>query len=334
MEPQRVGVIGAGLIWLRVHKPILDTLTDSFRPVAFCDLNEQRRAELAREFPDATVSDEVDSLLANPSVETVLVLTPLPLNAPTARAALEAGKHVIMEKPIARSVAEGRELLAVAERAGKRLIVTEQMAYRQAEATLAELVASGAIGELVLWERVQHVEGDTGPGPLRYENTPWRKQADFPLGTLFDGGIHTIAGLTKTFGAPASVFASGKQLRAEYGDYDHVVMTFHYANGTSGVLSHSSYLPPLQNHFHVYGTQGVITVERDSLRVEQSGGPARTIELTAEQNYISMWQAIAQAYQSQQAPFYTPEKALQDVAILEAVSESIRVGQSVRVTAT
>lgn len=331
MNPIRLGVIGAGLIWIRVHKPILNTMKDMFEPVAFCDSDEQRRAEVALEFPDTTVTNDYESLLAIPDVETVLVLTPIALNAPTARAVLAAGKDVIMEKPVARAVAEGQELLAAARQAGKRLVVTEQAAYRQAEDTLRELIASGAIGELVLWERVQHLEGDSSPGPLRYENTAWRKQADYPLGTLFDGGIHTIAGLTKTFGVPQAMVATGTQLRPEYGAYDHVAMTFQYANGTTGMLSYSSYMPPLHNHFHVYGTAGVIVIEDNSIRVETRDEPARTIDLPSEQSYVSMWHAIAQAYQEERAPFYTPEKALQDVAILEAVDQSIAAGERVQI---
>src|SRR5690349_11837793 len=205
MPPTRLGVIGAGLIWLRAHRPILETMGDAFAPVAFCEASEERRAALAQEFPDARVLSDYHDLLALPEVEAVLVLTPIALNAPVARDALRAGKHVIMEKPIARSVAEGRELIAAAREAGQLLCVTEQLAYRQAEDALADVIASGEIGELVLWDRVVHLEADTAAGPLRYESTPWRKQADFPLGTMFDGGIHVVAGLSKVFGAPESV---------------------------------------------------------------------------------------------------------------------------------
>lgn len=331
MPPTRLGVIGAGLIWLRTHKPILQTMADTFEPVAFCDVSAERRAAVAHEFPAARVLSDHHELLALPDVEAVLVLTPIALNAPVARAALAAGKHVIMEKPIARSVAEGRALIAAARAAGRLLYVTEQVAYRQAEDRLAELIAGGAIGELVLWERVEHLEGDTAPGPLRYENTPWRKQADFPLGTMFDGGIHLIAGISKVFGVPARVAATGRQLRPEYGEYDQVSALFEYEQGFSGLLSHSSFLPPGHNHFFIYGSSGTIAVERERLTLEQHGQPARVIELEKENSYASMWRALAQAFAERREPFYTPEKALNDVATLEAVSQAIKTGGRVNV---
>ena len=133
MKPIKLGVIGLGLIWLRTHKAILATLPEVFAPVAFCDVSEQRRAETAREFPDATLLPDYQSLLKLPEIDAVLVLTPIGLNTTMARAALEAGKMVIMEKPIARSVAEGQQLIALARQTGRRLFVTEQLAYRAAD---------------------------------------------------------------------------------------------------------------------------------------------------------------------------------------------------------
>jgi scyllo-inositol 2-dehydrogenase (NADP+) len=326
MQPIRLGVIGAGLIWIRTHQPILETLKDTFVPVAFCDVSEQRRAALKDAYPDAPVFDDDRKLLALPDVDAVLVLTPIALNAPTAEAALRAGKHVIMEKPIARSVAEGRALVDLARQAGRMLCVTEQMAYRRAEAMLAEIIDAGEIGDLVLWDRVMHLEADTAPGPMQYASTAWRKQADFPLGTMFDGGIHLIAGLSKVFGIPETVAATGRKLRPEYGEYDQIAALFQYANGVTGMLSHSSYLPPVQNHFDIYGTAGAIVVERDQLVIKKTGQPDRVVELPQENAYVSMWQALRQAMREQRDPFYTPERALRDVAILEAVDRAIKTG--------
>src|SRR5690606_25884666 len=110
MLPVRLGVIGAGLIWIRRHQATLATLQDVFRPVAFADPSEERRGQAAEQYPDAAMVSDYQDLLALPDVEAVLVLTPIALNAQVALAALQAGKDVIMEKPIARSAAEGAQL--------------------------------------------------------------------------------------------------------------------------------------------------------------------------------------------------------------------------------
>lgn len=328
MAPIRVGVIGLGLIWIREHQPVLATLQDTFTPVAFCDTNAERRAAAAQTFPGAPIFAEYERLLQLPEVEAVLVLTPIAFNAPVALAALQAGKDVLMEKPIARSVAEGQALVAAARQAGRRLFVLEQLAYRQADDLVAAQLAAGSIGDLVLWNRVQHFDADPAQGALRYDTTPWRKQPDYPLGPLFDGGIHLIASLSKIFGLPATVAATGRQLRPEYGEYDQVAMLFHYANGAVGMLSHSNYLPPMQNLFHLHGTTGVISVESTRLAVEKSGQPTQIIELPAENARLQMWQALAAAWTSGHEPYYCAERALADVAILETVDRSIKTGQS------
>jgi predicted dehydrogenase len=333
MSPIRLGVIGAGLIWTRTHEAILATMADVLVPVAFCDVSPERRAAVAQRYPGAGVLSDYRDLLGLPEVEAVLVLTPLALNAPVARAALLAGKDVLMEKPVARSVAEGRELVAAARGAGRWLGVLEQVAYRRADDILRETLAAGLIGDLVLWERVMHLEGDTAAGPLRYENTAWRKQADFPLGTLFDGGIHLIAGLATVFGAPQSVVATGRKLRPEYGAYDHVAALFQYAGGVAGMLSHSSYLPPGHNHYHIYGVGGTVTVEHDRLVIAPHGGPQQLVELPQEDSHDSMWRSLGQALSERRDPSYAPEHALRDVATLEAIDQAIQTDRRATVSA-
>ncbi|MCX6050663.1 MAG: Gfo/Idh/MocA family oxidoreductase [Chloroflexi bacterium] len=333
MKPVRLGIIGLGLIWIREHRAVLATLKDFFEPVAFCDTSAVRRAEVAQDFPAATVVSDYQSLLELPEVEAVLVLTPIALNTPVALAALHAGKDVIMEKPIARSVAEGQTLVETARRLQRRLFVTEQLAYRHAEEQLAELIANGEIGELILWNRVQHFDADPAQGALRYDNTDWRKKADFPLGTLFDGGIHLIASLSKLFGTPETVFATGRQLRPDYGAYDHVAMLFQYANRSVGQLSYASCLPAVENHFHIHGTAGALVVEPDRLLIEKPNRPPQIISLPAENARAQMWQALAQAWQAGHDPYYTPERALQDVAILETVDRAIKTNQQLPVAA-
>jgi len=333
MQPVRLGVIGAGLIWLRRHQPTLASLQDAFIPVAFADPSEQRRNQAAEAFPQATIVTTYQELLALPNVDAVLILTPIVLNAPVATAALQAGKDVIMEKPIARSVAEAAQLLATAKKLGRRLFVLEQMGYRHAEETLAQIIASGEIGDVVMWERVEHIEGDRETGPLSYASTPWRKEANFPLGTLFDGGIHVIASLTKVYGRPERVWATGKKLRQEYGEFDHVAMIFHYANGSTGFLSHSSYLPSDQNHYIVYGSSATVVVEPSRFLLQKAGQGAREIEIPAEDTNVTMWNALADAFHKGITPYYTGSKAMQDVLILEKVDQAIHQNHVMQLTA-
>jgi scyllo-inositol 2-dehydrogenase (NADP+) len=330
MAKKKVGVIGVGLIWQKVHQPILQKMQDEFELVAFCDASAERRSEIAEQYPGCPVFADYNELLALDAVEVVLSLMPIPLTPVVVKAALEAGKDVVTEKPLARSVEEGRLLIETMERTGGKLFVAEQLAYREGNRVLRELLEGGEIGQVVMWQRVAHHREEPRDG--NYATTPWRQRPDYPLGPLFDGGIHVIADLDRVFGPPQSVDAHGQQLRAEFGDYDHVAMLFHYESGLVGQLSFGSYLPSLKRHFTIYGTEGCIVVEHNivagsgQLHIEREDGAPRTVDLPEESHYAHMWRAFADAFASGETPYYTPQKALLDVALLAGVERSIKSG--------
>src|SRR5438445_11158246 len=117
----RVGVIGCGLIAQVMHLNYLRELSDRFEATAVCDLSAEVRAACAREYGAAEQYESWQELLTQP-LDAVLVLTS-GSHAPIAVAAAQAGLHVLVEKPMCYSVAEGREMLAAAERAGVVLMV-------------------------------------------------------------------------------------------------------------------------------------------------------------------------------------------------------------------
>jgi hypothetical protein len=100
-------------------------------------------------------------------------------------------------------------------------------------------------------------------------------------------------------------------------------MLFRYANGSTGMLSHSSRLAPDRNHFTVYGSSGTIAVEWNRLTVLKHGQEARVVELPEDDANVTMWRALADAFHTGTTPFYTAERALQDVMILEKVDQAI-----------
>ena len=141
----------------------------------------------------------------------MVVLTPIPLNAPVALAALRAGKSVFLEKPMARTLAEGQEIVRTARETGRQVLILEQSGYRNQATLLREVLRTGEIGDLVLVERVAHSRYDAGRHSVRgYGATAWRIHPAFPLGTLFDGGHHLMADLSSVFGIP-QVTAHGRK---------------------------------------------------------------------------------------------------------------------------
>jgi predicted dehydrogenase len=113
-----------------------------------CDASEPLREEFARRHPNARLTGEFDELLAADDVEAVVIATPVPTHFPLARAALEAGKHVFVEKPPAMLVAEMEELIGLAEARGLVLMPGHLLLYHPGVQKLKELVDTGELGDV------------------------------------------------------------------------------------------------------------------------------------------------------------------------------------------
>ena len=330
MEPLRLGVIGPGLIWSRSHEPALKRLGDTFQIAAFCASSERRREEIAQAYPGAPFETDYHAFVRRADLDGVIVLTPIPLNAPVALEALRAGKHVFLEKPMARTLEEGEALLQQAERSGQRLVVLEQDGYRQSWRRVRELLHAPELGQPVCYEFATNSRLGVD-GPKRgFASTAWRQQAEFPLGTLFDGGHHQMAMLGAIFGKATTVYASGVSLGSGYGAYDQVLMHLAHASGLRGVISYSTHLRG-NSYFYVRGTGGMLTIERERVIITTSAGEARAVELPTEAAHDVMWDAIAQAVQANVAADYSPQDAFRELVTLLAIERSIVRDQAVEI---
>ncbi|HKD94876.1 MAG TPA: Gfo/Idh/MocA family oxidoreductase [Gaiellaceae bacterium] len=145
-ERLRVGQAGLGY-WGRNLARNFDDLTDLRW---LCDASEERRAEVAERYPDTKVTADFDELLAADDVDAVVIATPVPTHYPLARAALEAGKHVFVEKPPAMQAAEMEELIGLAEARGLVLMPGHLLLYHPAVQKLKELIDDGELGEVLV----------------------------------------------------------------------------------------------------------------------------------------------------------------------------------------
>jgi predicted dehydrogenase len=145
-ERLRVGQAGLGY-WGRNLARNFDDLTELRW---LCDASEDRRAEFAERYPDARVTADFGELLAADDVDAVVIATPVPTHFPLACAALEAGKHVFVEKPPAMQVAEMEELIGLADARGLVLMPGHLLLYHPAVQKLKELIDDGELGEVLV----------------------------------------------------------------------------------------------------------------------------------------------------------------------------------------
>jgi predicted dehydrogenase len=113
------------------------------------EVSDQRRAQAAMLYPGVRVTDRLDEVLADPDVESVVIVTPAVTHAAIARRTLDAGKHVLVEKPLTLSVADGVELTERAEKAGLVLMVGHTFEFVPAIRRMRELLVAGEAGDLL-----------------------------------------------------------------------------------------------------------------------------------------------------------------------------------------
>ena len=146
-EPLKVGLVGAGGI-ANSHLPAYLEYPDQVRATAVCDIIEDAaQAYAARVNTDAVYTD-LDTMLRDADIEAVDLCHRHDLHAPHAIAAARAGKHVIVEKPMANSVKDCREMVEAADRSGVTLMVAQHLRYMRTAAAAKRLIEDGKLGRI------------------------------------------------------------------------------------------------------------------------------------------------------------------------------------------
>ena len=145
----RVGIVGCGGIANGKHMPALKALPN-VKMVAFCDLIRERAEKALKEYgaEGAKIYDTYEELVADPTIDVVHVLTPNKAHAPISIAAMEAGKDVMCEKPMAKTAEDARAMVAAAKRTGKTLTIGYQNRFRPDSLYLKKCCEAGDLGEV------------------------------------------------------------------------------------------------------------------------------------------------------------------------------------------
>jgi predicted dehydrogenase len=201
----RVGVIGTGRIAGFVHVPSLRLLPDLCEVAAVASRDATRAKAFAEQWDIPRVHDTWPALVGDPELDAVVVCPPSDLNAPVARAAVAAGKHVLCEKPLALTYPAARDLADAADRNADRVHMAA-FTFRFAAALryLKRLVDEGQFGEIRHWRMSYFNDGQLDPGiPFG-----WRHQrARGGAGVIADMGSHMIDAAHYLLGEIAAVSA-------------------------------------------------------------------------------------------------------------------------------
>ena len=270
-----VGLIGTGymgkchaLAWTGVHAVFDDT--PIVRRVMLCEVEEGLARRRADEFGFESSTDDWRALISDPGVEVVSITTPNALHAAMAIAALEAGKHVWCEKPMAPSLDEAERMTTAARAAGRVAILGYNYIQSPAVRYIGALLKSGAIGPLTHF-RLEMDEDFMADAEAPFS---WRSQASSGYGALDDFGVHPLSLIATLIGAPSEVFGEMSKPypdradgagRREVETFDVASALLRMADGASGTIqvSRSAWGRKSRLQLQAFGERGAIVFDQE-----------------------------------------------------------------------
>ena len=333
-----VAVVGLGFMGVTHIKSYLQI--PGARLVAVCDaVRLPVNGVLAGVTGNITGSDAIDlgktvrayqkleDLLADEEVELVDLCVPTPLHVPQTIAALQAGKHVLCEKPLARTSVQARKIVKAVQAAKGFFMPAMCMRFWPGWAGLKELAAKKTYGK-ILAARFRRVSAPPG-----WSRSTYFKGSESG-GALLDMHIHDADFVQFLFGRPRSVFATGQSRFT--GAIDHVVAQYEVAGGAT-VHAEGSWL--MTSGFNMSYTVNFerATLDFDSargseaLQLTEAGRPACTVKPAGVDGYVEELRHLITAIQSGKPPtVVTAADGLSAVEICEAEEKSIKTGRVVK----
>ena len=293
MTTLTTAVIGCGVIG-RTHAKAILELSDQLTLVAFADPSPERTSDLADFVENGTGTrpatyDTVHELLEAEHPQLVVIATPSGLHVEQAIAALEAGAHVLIEKPLDVDLARARRLTEAARAAAERgqvCSVISQHRFDHASQVVHNAIASGDLGRVtsgvasVAWWRSQ----------AYYDSGDWRGTwAMDGGGAVMNQGVHTVDLLLWFLGRPVSVSAEIALLAHENVEVeDTAVATVTFENGALGVIhATTAAYPGLSVRLQIAGTKGSAIIDNDALEyIHISDGTGNDMGLLGGGNQV------------------------------------------------
>lgn len=227
----RVGMVGAGRIG-RVHAQTLRQLVPGADLQAITDVNRAAAQQCAEAYGIPHVAESFDEILADPSIQAVVIASSTDTHAPFIIKAAQAGKQIFCEKPIAADLAKIDEALQAVDRAGVRLMIGFNRRFDSNHARLRQAIHDGTIGKP---ELMHIVSRDPAPPPIEYIKVSG--------GQFFDMTIHDFDMARFLFGEVEEVYAAAGVMVdpaiGEAGDVDTLIVLLKFANGALGSIENS-----------------------------------------------------------------------------------------------
>ncbi len=339
----RIGIVGCGSVMQGAYTRQLHRLRAQrlIEVVAACDLQEQRREFAHDQFGPIAFSTDYREVVERPDVDLVLVLTAMPAHGTVTRAALKAGKHVLVEKPMSVDLAEAAELVELSRTSPGLLLPAPHVVLSATYQAMWRSIQRGEIGRPL---SARALYGWAGPDWAEWFYKPGG-------GALFDLGVYNVTTLTGLMGPVKRVTAlagvaipereiNGQRVGVEAVDNAHVLMDFGggvYAVVTTGFTIQRYRCPAVE----IYGSEGVIQMLGDDWaptghELWQNSVGAWKLYDTADPGWpwTDGLRHLVECIQGGARPLITPEHGYHVLEIMLKAQEAGRDGQARAIEST
>lgn len=344
MTTLKVAVIGCGSIAKHRHlgeyagNPHVEI-------VAVCDINETRVNETAEAY-NAQAYTNYEELLANETLDAVSVCLPNHLHAPVSIAALNAGCHVLCEKPMATSKEEAEQMIKAAKQNGKKLMIGHNQRFVPSHAKARELIANGELGKIYSFRTAFGHPGPEGWSADGANSWFFRKGEAF-IGAMGDLGVHKADLLRYLLGEEFVEVAGFIETNAkENTDVDdNAVCILKTETGIIGTLAASwAYTAKEDNSTIIYGEKAILRLEDDptySMVVQYANGEVVNYALGAIQSNESGGQTTShtidhfvESIVQDKEPLINGEEGMKSLEVILAAIESMETKQFSKINVT
>jgi predicted dehydrogenase len=339
-----VGLIGCGNIARSAHLPAMTELSGDVKLQATADTDADAARAAARPWNAAPHTD-YRAVLERKDIDAVIVATPEFMHAEQVIAAAEAGKHVLCEKPMCRSLLEADRMLDACRRAGVVLLIGHSRRFTRRYIEVKHALAAGAIGEVRLLrenERRNAVHiAHMGQAGIRWTPQHWTGNPDLGMGIALSHGIHEVDLLRWFTGAePVTAYAEhAVTIEGNVGVPDFMSFVVRFASGAIGSGEISYHPPASYPAFHqleLFGTAGAIrardleligATEYDSEGAHFPG--AHELLLHTGSNYVRQLAEFVAAIRENREVKMPPSEARAALAVALALIQSAQTGHEV-----
>jgi len=333
MEPIRLGIIGCGIAAHDLHWPALREMKDRFRITAVCNHTEPKAKSFSETVGSVPYVLDYKDLLSREDVDAVSIILPFELNCRVAEDALRAGKHVMVEKPLASNLEDAKKMLTFGETYSPLVtMVAENFRYRPLYLRVKELLDASAVGRVyaVVWNFFTNV-GTEANKP--YMSTEWRFGSIYRGGFLVDGGVHIIAALRDLFGKITSTRALTSCVNPDAGRVDTMSSQFSMADEVICTVNQFYSAPGLRvNSIHIFGEDGTLLVDNDTntIALKKRGKPDSIETTGVERGYIGEYDDFYRAIRGGSPVVSSFHEAYHDLKAILGALESADYNEIVR----